>query len=310
MGFFNTAEMHFTTNRRNEIVGVLTILCILIMLSCKKDNQETPPQIEFIKQIGYIWSDTTLPIGAHVKVGIMASKSNANITYFNIVMSANGTSQIAIDSGMNTSSFTFNYTIYKGVSDVETWTFMTMDKERNKATVSLTLKRSAVTNWGNVKSYNSVILGAQNNTVNGSFLSLNSGNTFLLPQAFLNQDSIDIAYYYGAPPTYYSNTLSSPGETQAPTFFTGANGVNNWNTKNTTMYFMTTITATQFDQITNDSLLIVSYPLTGSTKKSKFVTTGQVISFKDQTGKLGLIKVIAVNGTDAGTTELAIKIQE
>ena len=76
------------------------------------------------------------------------------------------------------------------------------------------------------------------------------------------------------------------------------------------MYSLTSLSTTQFDQAINDSLLIVSYPITGTTKKSKFLQTGQIISFKDQASKLGLIKVISVNGTDSGTIELAIKIQE
>ena len=302
--------MHILTNRKWNIIGIICILFILITMSCKKEEGTIAPKIEFIKQAGYIWSDTTLPIGAQVKVGVIASKSNANITYFNIVINTNGTSQIAIDSGMNATNFSFNYTIYKGVNAEETWTFMTMDKDRNKASISLKLKRSAVTNWGNVKTYNSITLGAQNNTINGSFLSLKSGYTFLLNDAFLNQDSIDVIYYYGALPTYFQSTLSSPGETQAPLFFTGASGISNWTTKHTTMYFLTTLTTTQFDQLTNDSLLIVSFPLLGSTKKSKFLNAGEVISFKDQAGKLGLIKVISVNGTESGTAQLAIKIQE
>lgn len=311
MGFFNNGEMHILSNRRRGLIRLSILIIVLITMSCKKDEPGIPPHIEFIKQAGYIWSDTTLQIGTQVKIGVVGSKTNANITYFNIVVSKNGTSQIAIDSGMNTSNFSYNYLInYQGLSDVETWTFMTMDEDRNKSSISLTIKRSVVTNWGAVKSFNSILLGAQNNTVNGSFLSLNSGNTFLLDQAFLNQDSIDIIYYYGPSPNYYNATLSSPLETQAPDFFTGTYGISNWTTKHVTMYSLTSISPTQFDQITNDSLLIVSYPLAGSTKKSKFMQADQVISFKDIAGKYGLIKVVSVNGTDAGTAELSIKIQE
>jgi hypothetical protein len=278
----------------------------LILFSCTEQQVNTiPPEIAFIAGEGYISADTSLTMGSRVKIGIHAQTMGANITYMNVAVD-NGSLQTLLDSGMNCPSLTYKYTLIKGSSESENWTFTVMDKDRNKTSIHLNIAKAASSSFGNIISYDHLTIGAQNNSTTGSFFSLGQNAVYDLEQAYSNQGLIDIIYYYAT----YLATLSSPAENDVKDIFMGTHGISNWATMNETRYDTTMVTPAQFDACSNDSLLVVSYDAINAKRKAKFLEEGQVLSFIATTGKLGLIKVISVNGTDAGEVQLSIKIQE
>ncbi len=280
-------------------------LMMVLLFSCKKESPQTAPTIEFIHDIGYASGDTALGIGTKINIGIRAKGISENITYLNVSIDNGSSTQTLLDSGLNSTDLSWSYPFIKTSSPTERWIFTVMDKNRNKSTITLTFTKG-VTLYGNIISFNNVSLGAQLNTQYGSFFSFGTGQTYLLADAFINQSSIDMVYYYG---TYFS-TLASANEVEAPNYFTGTNGIANWSVKNETRYDTTDVSISAFDNATNDSLILAVYNPVDAKRKAKYLAPGMLLSFIDHEGKLGMIKVNEVTPGDTGHVVLNIKRQQ
>ncbi|TSA25000.1 MAG: hypothetical protein D4R67_10920 [Bacteroidetes bacterium] len=267
-------------------ISVFFSLVLLLLLSCKKEPGSTPPKLVFLTDSGYVSQDTTLAVGQKIRVGIDAQGAGANITYFHIGWNT-GAEQTVLDSGMNQPQLTYTYSITKTASETEGWIFLVMDRDRNFSTIGLTLFKSSSSQYGPIRSYPGILLGAQTNPEAGSFFSLIANHRYFLDEAFLHQDSIDLIYYFDQ----YDATLSSPAEADAPAIFGGPTGLVNWTVKNETRYDTTGIAPDAVDLATNDSLILAAYEPVNLKRKAKFVQPGMVISFKDPAGRLGLILV-------------------
>lgn len=290
---------------RMRQVGFLMLVLACSMCSCSKNPAPGPPTISFIHGAGYLSHDTVIETGQKVKIGIRAVGPNANLTYFSVRVN-NGTGSILLDTGMNCPSLVYNIELIKTTAPLEVWTFLIMDRNRVEQSVQIALTKSDSSAWGKIITLGDISLGAQENPALGSFFSLAANDVMTLPQAFENQQTVDLVYYYGL----YEGTLASPNEAEAPGFFTGPQGIANWAVKNETRYDTTAITQQAFDLSTNDSLILSAYEPTAGKKKGKYALPGMVFSFKSPAGKLGLIKILEVNPLAAGSVKMTIKIQE
>ena len=274
--------------------------------SCIKDSPPLGgPGIAFIHDSGYVYRDTSLVIGDHIKVGIDARDVYANITFFHIAFD-NGKVQTMLDSGMNRAGLRYTFNIIKSQSAEEKWIFMVMDRNRFQQSIEIVLHKADSNHYGNIITYNNISLGAQGNPSDGSFLSLANGRTSFLDSAYAHQSLVDIIYYFGQ----YDGTFSSPSEAEAPTIFTGPEGIAGWAIKNETRYDTTALTTQLFDEATNDSLLLAVYEPTAGKRKAKYLAPGMVISFKSPLGKIGLIKVSETVPGVAGSIKVSVKVQE
>ncbi len=287
------------------LTGILPVIFVTIFFSCDKSPADLPPQISFLLGAGLTSTDTVLTAGQKVKIGIHASKGSVNLTYFSVRFN-DGTNTILLDSGMNTASLNYTLDVIKTTAPVETWSFVVMDRNRVERSINLVLTKSDSSAWGKIRTMNDIQLGAQENPAPGSFFSLNENLVMNLQQAFGNQSSADLVYYYGQ----YEATLASPNEAEAPAFFTGPQGIANWTIKNETRYDTTMITPQMFDLVQNDSLILAAYEPTAGKKKGKYLVPGMVLSFKSPAGKLGLIKIHEVAPLPAGAVKFTVKIQE
>ena len=113
-------------------------------------------------------------------------------------------------------------------------------------------------------------------------------------------------FYYGP----YNSTLASPGETQAPNYFTVVPPISQWIPRNVTMYDTTTLSVTDFDNSHNDSLILNTYNDLNGKKKAKYLAAGNIFTFKTQSGKLGILKVISVDAGTSGSVTMSVKIQK
>jgi len=291
--------------KSTQILWVLIGLISLNSSCTKHDSGGDPPQIKFITDPGFVSHDTTLTIGQRIRVGLDATGMGSNITFFQISFD-NGVRQILLDSGLNSYGLQYRLDIIKTANPIEKWTFLVMDRDRRKDSIQLTLHKSGSNNYGKIRSFPDVLLGAQENTTTGSFFSFTTALVYSLDLAFLNQSLIDLIYYFGS----YDATLSSPNEADAPSLFPGPNGIASWTIKNETRYDTTLLTPQAFDEAENDSLLLAVYDPTAGKRKVKYVTQNQVISFKSQADKIGLIKVNGLESSSIGIVLLSIKIQE
>jgi hypothetical protein len=285
---------------------ISVLLIAGLSYSCSKDKTHPSPMLYLINDLGYLAGDTSLPIGSKRRIGIIASAADFNLTYLNVSIDDGNGKQTLLDSGFNVSSLNWSRELIKTSADIETWTITIMDKERNTSSVSIVLSKSPTLVYGNITTFNNIQLGAQNNSSIGSFFSLSTGNIYTLSQAFSAQSDIDIAYYYGT----YLSTLSSPNETEAPTFFTGVNGIANWTVKNETRYDTTNVSNTAFQSSTNDSLILAVYNPIDAKRKAKYLSPGMLLSFIDHQGKLGMIEIVSLSPGDTGHVVMNIKKQQ
>ena len=148
----------------------------------------------------------------------------------------------------------------------------------------------------------SVTLGAQANTTVPGFYSVSLDKTYTMSQAADNSGVVDMLCFYEAE-TGNNIALASPGS-GITGIFTGDDMPDNWTTKNTTYFFMTSLTATQFDAVQDgDALIETSFDSDNARRKAKDVQIGQVWAFKTQDGTYGLLLATAVTqGTDGTVT--------
>ncbi|MFC2102627.1 hypothetical protein ACFLS7_06490 [Bacteroidota bacterium] len=278
---------------------------MFFLVSCEKEGEFLPPEILFRSDSGFVSHDTTLSIGQKIRVGIEVIGQGANITYFHVGLS-NGQSETVLDSGMNQSTLFYDLSITKTASASEDWIFLVMDRDRNRSSIKLTLRRDSSSQYNAIRTFTNILLGAQNNLTAGSFYSISEDIRYLLDEAFQHQDSVDILYYFDQ----YDATLSSPAEADAPALFPGPTGLANWTTKNETRYDTTTITPAAFDLSANDSLILAAYEPVNLKRKAKFIEPGMVVSFQDPRGKLGLIHVKEVAPGPSGYVLIDLKIQQ
>jgi hypothetical protein len=297
--------------RFKKILGFILLLicgCFLVLFSCRKDPETgAGPVVHFKIDTGYVYQDDTVLIGKYFKVGIVAERGDANITNF-IIKVTNDSVHTYLDSGMNTESLNIDKSIIKGLGSHDVWTFTVRDKLGNSTSVSFNLYADSSSAFGPVINIPSLILGAQNNTSVGSFLDVKNVTVYNLNDAFTVQDSIEMLYFYDAIGTD-ANTIASPNANIDASVFPGTYGLANWTIKNETRYLLTSFTSSDFDSFSNDSLLIVSYDEPNAKRKAKNLAPGLIYVFKTAKGKLGMFEVLNVDGTDAGTVEIKIKIQ-
>ena len=287
-----------------------TIIIILLtaIFGCEKEETNyLPPSIQFITDIGFVYNDTILALGETFKVGIQAANPNVNLTNF-IIRVESDEIETFLDSGMNTPSLDYEKVFVKGIKESEKWIFIIRDRDGKSAEISFNVVKDSSSAYGNIFYFPSVEMGAQNNST-GSFYSLTEDSVYTLNQAFENQEKIDLCYYYDFIDTD-ENTIASPGANIDESVYPGVNGLSNWTTRRTTRFKLTNITQVDFLNAHNDSLLIVAYGQSEGNRKAKNLQTGNIFSFKNEDGRIGLFLVNSVSGMDAGTVNISIKVQQ
>jgi hypothetical protein len=159
---------------------------------------------------------------------------------------------------------------------------------------------------GEISEFTAILMGAQSNTDEGSYLDANTGNTYMQSDAESNQSLIDVIYYYGS-----ANKATFAAPNNELVDGTGANALSltaAFSTKNATKFTKTTLDASDFDAIVNDAT-IVSEADGLSDSDATDVAVGEVVAFKTQGGKSGLIKVVELEAINTGTITIAVKVQ-
>ncbi|MEI8048773.1 MAG: hypothetical protein WCI92_15430 [Bacteroidota bacterium] len=288
-----------------SILSLVIILASFFVAGCSKNEDPIPPTITFKQDAGYVSANTTANYGDTLNFGITA-KSNGTDNLAKFQIFANG--QQMLDSTINTTTFALDVTTVKTILDKEVWKFVTTDIAGNSKTDSIVITGT----FGEILTYSSKTLGAQSNTTEKGFISYSNSTTtqYTQDEAFNHQADIDMFCFYENTATSVNMmTLAAPGS-NIKGIFTGATSVELYTVKNITFYVKTTLTAAQFDAVANDAVIRASFDPTKQFKKAKLLTAGDVYSFKLQSGKYGLLKVIAVAGAEAGTLQIAVKIQK
>ncbi len=287
------------------LLSITLISASFFLTGCSKDEDPIPPTITFKKDAGYVSASTSANYGDTLNFGITATANGTdNLVKFQVF--ANGLK--LLDSTVNTQSFTFDFYTVKSILDKEVWKFVTTDIAGNSKSDSITITGK----FGEINTYSSIKFGAQNNTAEKGFLSFsNSASTsYTQDEAFGHQADIDMfCFYENTASSVNLMTLAAPGS-NIKGIFTGATAPEFYDTKNVTFFTKTTLSSAQFDAVQNDAVIRASFDPDNKFKKAKLLTVGDVYAFKLQSGKYGLYKVTAIEGTEDGTLQIAVKIQK
>ena len=279
----------------------------LIFTSCTKDDDEDPvlPVIAFDQKPGFITGDATAAYGDTLKFGIILKGNGTdNLIKFEI----NVNDQPVLDSTISTQNYNVTLTTIKGANPIDVWSFTTTDAAGNRKEETITITGT----FGEINTYTTILMGAQDNATTESFLSLqdNAATLYLQAQAFQNQEKIDIfCFYEDIDDNKNFMTLASPGS-NIKDIFTGQTSPQNYTTKNLTRFYKTELNAAQFDAVGDDAILLDQYDADEARKKASVLAVNDVYAFRIQSGLTGLFKVLEVNGAEAGTLKIAIKIQK
>ena len=160
--------------------------------------------------------------------------------------------------------------------------------DNNDKTTSATLSLNMGSAYGLINTWTNILLGAQSNA-NGSYFASSTGTVFTSSTAPANVSIIDIAY-----------TVLSGTESLVSPSITTISG-------NITSFVASTVTAAQFNAMTNDSILT---SISNASATSIGITSGGVYAFVNSAGKKGLVNVTALVTGTSGTATIAVKVQK
>lgn len=283
------------------VLGFLGLLATIH--SCTEEPLEkVTPTIRFAVEPDYISSDTVLNLNQSVRVMVFASSEGSAITLFNFKI-YDGENVTSVDSGLNTNAFSKEISLTKGLATQERWVFKVRNKDLQWDSVSLVIGLKPGWQFGPIISVSGIHLGAQQNGTFGSFYSISQNSVYTISTGANASNLIDLCYYYDN--TGDLNTLASPGANILSTIF----DFTSWPVRNEARFVQTTLTAADFDNCHNDSLIIANtFVYQSGKRKCKIIAPGQVYSFIRGDYK-GLIKFTQVDGAENGEMTMDLKFQ-
>ncbi|MDD3686914.1 MAG: hypothetical protein PHE56_09130 [Bacteroidales bacterium] len=300
------------------IFGV-SVVFSYVFFSCKPEPEPLKPEIELIFESGMTNDGDTVAVGAPLKFKIKVNGPEANITNFTVKKYYDGITKTVMDSGLNSSGFTVYKTFYQSVEDDVVWKFAVQDRNKNTSEVSLRIYKDPNSQFGGILEYPAITLGYQQNSTTGNFFFPSTGEIHFEDTATLFQELVDVLVYFNYREDngveLPSPTFSSPGEE------VGANTelyteyypfLVNWSTRNYTKWDIRAdngVSAEDFENAHNDSLLIVSYDDVWGKKKYKWANAGTIIPFQTAAGKKGIVKVVSADHSETGTITFSMKVQ-
>jgi hypothetical protein len=121
------------------IICGLIFLVLIFYVRCDKEEENLKdPAIEFKKDEGYTYKDTSVPVDDSVKIGIIAeSNGTDNLVLFKVILD----DEIFEDFPINKSRLNVDITITKSENETEEWKFKVIDNGERSDSVFLTLTK-------------------------------------------------------------------------------------------------------------------------------------------------------------------------
>lgn len=130
---------------KNILKSISLLSIIFTLASCEKDAGKLP-NISFNSGAGYISSNTTVPKGSPIKIGIIASKAEDKdvLKKFNVTQTLNGTKSTLYDielysSNQDNYNYTFEQTMDTVAGKSVNYIFTVTNRDGLTNNVSLTV---------------------------------------------------------------------------------------------------------------------------------------------------------------------------
>ncbi len=303
--------------KRLYFPAALILIASLVIFSCTKEPENNdPPTMAFKTGVHastgmtYVSADTTFTVGDDFIIGITAhSNSEKNLKKL-IIERKFETSPVKWDTTFSNSTFTFDK-IFKASSQVgnEDWTFTLSDVNENSSDISLRITTLEL--LSDIDYYQGLEFGPYGMD-NLNFFAADSGKVFSLTEIDTNATFIDWVFFD-------SNSLQisimSPDDDGVLVPYPTISS--DWNHRSATRFKETIISATDFDAINTSSQIFIYANGANLTRLVEAEITGgmhvgNVFAFIAESGKMGLMKVVALNNQDPSisTITLDVKIQQ
>ena len=241
------------------------------LTSCKKDDDDDGtdkyPTMNFVGGAGYVDSNVQLTVGDAFKVGVSAASNattSTKLVSFKVTRTANNNPVTVLDSTLNAksmSTWTYNFTAQSSVG-TESFKFTITDADGESASLSFTVETVAS---GAIDTHTGLQAGAQSNTTLGSFIGLSNGTIYKSADAPANSASVDAVYYV---PTGGTPSFGAPDDTEADGVFNTLPFTGGTTNGTRFVNLSSSMTATQFDAITDDTAILSNVGTPTSTKVS------------------------------------------
>lgn len=274
----------------------------LVFTSCEEDlTDPIPPTIKFFAGTDLITEDVTVTTGETIGFSWQVTAGDANLETFSLRLGSDdidGFSDLEIDKDEYEDTFD---TVFYTAGDY-VFTFIAEDKDGETTTEKITVTVESASSP--IETY-TITLGSYDASTGSSFASID-GSVLSWSDATSNSSKIDFVYFYGS-----SNgaTVAAPDDSDVDAVF----DLSSWATKNGTTFSSTSVTATEFDEMTDDAVIST---VSGTDSKANQLSVGDVFAFvtastSDNPDKNGLVKVVSIDGTTgSGTIDLVVKVQE
>ncbi len=274
--------------------AVLLTSSLLFFSSCSKDSTTPtpqPPSLNMVAGAGFISGNVTLEPNAPFTVKLAAfqnADSKKKLTSLKVSRTFTpATKNVNADTTLDLNNvesieITLNFYAHPNVGS-EVFEFTLMDKNSETASVSFT-----VTTAVSYNKYSNIELGSFNTfDPTPSFFASSIDSAMTKSVAANNLSVIDFCFLKSE--TDHNNYMCAINDTKA----ISAYALTSWNPKNATKLATSTVSATEFDAISDGSYLSsIDIPDPQNDHSRVALENGKVYSFITVQGKKGLIKVV------------------
>jgi len=295
-------------NLRSLFIVALAVVSAFTFNSCTTEDEPNPgPTLNFLGDAGFTAGDVTLPGGSSFKVGIVGSH-DVKIDKMEIRVSYDGGTELVpanctmCDSTINDKDVRVDFEgTTRTTPGTETWSFTLIDKDGLSTSKSIKITTTVAPK---PIQFNDLTLGNQDNATLGSSYSLSSFLIYLLAEAKTNSELIDFIYVTDDAD---GEVLCAPTSSYATDILPS---VGTWTTKNDTKLRKTTITAAQFDAMTDSGLMLQELANNSGASASvnnMNATDVYVVDPVSTGSRPALIKIVSVGSDNSIALKLALE---
>ena len=277
------------------LLSVITIVTVSFLVSSCVSEEDKRPKIVVVKKTATGKPGET--VSFNVKITSRYKIENISITPE--VLGENDRVNLPQKKKVKSKSLTYSYTIPENTKKERIQiTFKVKNKKRTSfAYAFVNIDKHSET----VQSYNSVKLGSYSDLDIGSFFNVSENSSKLILDAKSNSENIDLVFFKGRLNGY---TISAPNDNLAKSVYHNHKGMKTWKNQNRTKFAKTSISASEFDSMTNaNSIKNVTSKATFS--HVNHLSNGSVIAFVTESGTHGIAKIT----TFANSSKIAIQVK-
>jgi hypothetical protein len=279
----------------------LTVVGVTFFTSCGEEEASAPPVITIDQA-----SPVTASAGSVTLTGeIVAEGKLDQVKLFIVTGDAEtqyGSAYTSFKAGDITTTDDMNY-IFRfdvdGLTESCSVKIEATDKENQTSSKSVQV---TVATGAAIDEFTAILMGAQGSTT-GSALDVHTGTVYKLAEA--TAANIDILYYYGST---NKATLVAPNDATVNGGSGDFSWTAGWGTQNPTKFGMSSLSASAFDAMDDDTELAAISGLSAS--KVTDLGVDDVVEFITADGKKGALKVTALTAASDGTITINVKIQQ